>query len=97
MLPGGVQPQLLQRVRDLGVDVLAGLGAGRLGAHPSLGVVLGEDSADHRPATVAHAGEDHLGHLVGRWLGVRVGHPDAPVGVRVGLLSVKNRRAHRLT
>ena len=31
LLAGGVEPELLQHLGDLGVDVLAGLGAGRQG------------------------------------------------------------------
>ena len=67
------RPERLEHVGDLGVDVLAGLGAGGERADPASGVVLGEHPADDRAAAVADAGEDDLWGVVSVICGSFVG------------------------
>ena len=69
---------------DLGVDLLAGLGAGGQGDDPATGVMLGQDATRHGPAAVADAGEDDLRDVPG--------HGRAP-----SVVSGNQRRAQRLT
>ena len=92
LLAGGVQAELLQHVGDLGVDVVAGLGAGRQCDDASSRVVLGEHAADDGAAAVADAREDDLRGDSEWW---SWGHSRGRRGWRRA--RGKNLRAQRLT